>query len=266
MPIITLTTDFGARDYYVGAMKGVILSNVPDANIVDITHDVPPQSVIGGALIVSELPSCFPPETIHVAVVDPGVGGDRAILAARYADQTFLAPDNGILSRVDRLCDRQALYRVENRTWYRKTVSSTFHGRDIFAPVAARLAAGAPLSDVGPLAGEMDRSGWIEPKPIDGIGIEGRVIHIDAFGNLITNVDQEAVTDSVLTDSITVLLGRREVGPLRAYYGEVGAGLPIALTGSSGLIEISVNRGRASDYFGGKIGDPVFLRTTRTHG
>ncbi len=187
MSIITLTTDFGAGSHYVAAMKGVILSICPAATIVDVAHDVPPQDIRRAALLLDDAADWFPPETIHVAVVDPGVGTDRAIVYARIGRQQFIAPDNGLLSRLAARTPPQRLIRISDPAYWLEPVSATFHGRDIMAPVAARLALGLDPQRLGPPLDRLAMLDWPAARAAAS-RIDGAVIEIDAFGNLITNI------------------------------------------------------------------------------
>ena len=181
MPIVTFTTDFGSRDGYAGAMKGVVLSLAPNATLVDISHGVPPQDVAAGAVALTQAAPLFPPGTIHVAVVDPGVGGARADLLVEAGGHFFVGPDNCVLSLVARAGRR--VFRIEAPAFRREPVSPTFHGRDVFAPTAGLLASGARASDAGPAVEEMVE--LTQPVVSRRAGqAEGRVIHVGAFGNL----------------------------------------------------------------------------------
>lgn len=250
MAIITLTTDFGPADHYVAAMKGVILSRVPDCRIIDATHQIKPQDVKQAALVLGQLAPYYPAGTVHVAVVDPGVGGERSILAGIFDDQVFVAPDNGVLTFVEAHCTRRELRHVRNEDWFRRPVSATFHGRDIFAPVAAMLADGAPIAEVGPVADRMTLLKWDPPVLLLDGSLQGAVIQVDAFGNLITNLSHAELARHPRAAGGMVRLGQRPIGRIMHHYGEVPEGRPIALLGSSDLLEISVNCGSAAKVFG----------------
>ncbi len=190
MSIITLTTDFGEADHYIACMKGVILQHAPSARIVDVTHLIQPHHVVHGAFVLWQIIDYFPEGTIHIAVVDPGVGTARRLVAARYNDQTFLAPDNGLLSLVHRDHALQQLRAIENTRLFRTEVSATFHGRDILAPVAAHLAEGTPFEDLGPIIDRLDILDLGRATSLPNGGLEGRVLYVDRFGNLISNISQ----------------------------------------------------------------------------
>ncbi len=258
MPAITLLTDFGLRDGYVAAMKGVILGIAPNVTVVNITHEVPPQDIASAAFILATTYPYFPSDTIHVAVVDPGVGtGRRAILLDTPCGR-FLAPDNGILSHVlaglspargagSGIAVPQAplpvgsrAYVVQNRSLFLPGVSQTFHGRDIFAPVAARLALGLPAHEVGPEAGEVAAFPVPVPDRLPNGGVLGTVLHVDAFGNLITNLRQEDLPAGPLR----VRMGGRVIAGLSASYQEGGEIL--AIIGSSGRLEIAARNANAA--------------------
>jgi len=249
-PLITLLTDFGAEDAYAGTMKGVIAALAPRARVIDITHGIPPQDVVAGGLRWSAAAPFFPRGTIHVAVVDPGVGGEREILAVRAGAAFFLAPDNGLIGFVD---DR---FGVEEAVWVRRKqlflprVSRTFHGRDILAPVAARLSLGLPLRSLGPPA----RSFVPSPLPAvhktrtrEGIRLEGVIVDVDNFGNCITNISSGEQGAGKLCD---VRVGKWRFPALRESYSMVPSGKPLAIVGSTGFLEIAVNCGRADRTLG----------------
>jgi len=269
MPIITLTTDFGLSDSYVGALKGAILSINPKATIVDITHDIRPQQVEQAAFILAAAHPHFPPGTIHVAVVDPGVGTDRRAIALATPGATFVGPDNGVLSaalpnemreaasgtaQLVPLLPPFAAHVLTDRRFHRAPVSPTCHGRDIFAPVAAHLSLGLPLEELGPAVADI-----VALPPFraglraDG-ALAGRVIHIDRFGNLITDVPAEQIPPSPLLVEIC----GRTIEELSLTYG--GRSGLLALVGSSGFLEIALNQGSAARELATDIGEPVLVR------
>jgi S-adenosylmethionine hydrolase len=245
-PIITLTTDFGTADGYVGEVKGVLLSLCPDAELVDVTHDIPPQDVDRGRLTLARVWRRFPPGTVHLVVVDPGVGSTRAALALRSDGRFLVGPDNGVLSPA--LLIAGALV-VELPLPPRS--SATFHGRDVFAPAAAALARGDSIDALGrPASGPILRR---TPEPVrrpDG-SLEGQVIVVDRFGNAVTNL--------VGLRGGTIEIGSRRI-TVRHTYSEVAAGEPVAVTGSTGFIEIAVRDGDAARTLGIGRGDKVVLR------
>lgn len=248
--MITLTTDYGLSDYYVGAMKGILYQISPQATIVDITHDIPPCDVLSGALVLREIWRTFPPKTIHVAVVDPGVGSDRQIILAQYAQHLFLVPDNGLITLIHQLCKPDQVNLVTNHTLFCQPISNTFHGRDIFAPVAAHLAKGIVPDQVGPRTQTIQLLNILPARLDNGKELLGTIIHVDRFGNLITNISAEQIQFYYSSGKIpTVAVDQISLGPVRKTFSEVAPGQPLAYLGSAGLLEIAVNRGRADDFF-----------------
>ena len=259
---ITLTTDFGLHDPYVGMMKGVILGINPDARIVDLCHDIQPQAVRQGAFLIGASHRVFPKNTIHVVVVDPGVGTSRKALLLTTPDACFLSPDNGILSYVlsqyegtlhpsDALPPGCKAYVLTNECYWRHPVSSTFHGRDIFAPVAAHLSLGVPPEEFGPPASSVERLPVESPRWVGNV-LSGRVAHIDRFGNLATDIPSEVIAG---VEEIAVEVAGNHITGLAGVYAEE-QGL-LAIVGSYGYLEVSVRGGSAADRLGAKIGDPV---------
>lgn len=249
---ITLTTDFGYADWFVGAMKGVILSICPRAAVVDISHGVPAGDIISGAFVIREAYSFYPAGTVHVCVVDPGVGGGRAAIAVRTGRFLFVGPDNGLMSPACSDDGIDEIISIDNPDFMLENVSTTFHGRDIFAPAAAHLAAGVPLDALGRRveamaaldAGSVRREGRI---------MEGRVIYIDHFGNLITNIHG----DDISSGRVSVEVGGASVPGLFASYSSAETGGALALIGSGGYLEISVNGGSAEERLGAGSGSTV---------
>ena len=224
--IITLTTDFGLKDPFVGAMKGVILSVAPAAQIVDITHEIPSYDIVEASIVLYEAGRCFPPGTIHVVVVDPGVGSARRPIAIekKESGQRFIAPDNGVLSMV---LESGVARHITNSSLFRQPVSQTFHGRDIFAPVAAHLAVGKPFDSIGPIVtGLISHSSKQKPS----------ILRVDKFGNLLTNVRRDQ-----LGNAFVIRAGGVEIRRLLSSYAEAIPGEIFAIEGSAGLIELSVN-------------------------
>lgn len=262
MSIIALMTDFGTRDHYVAAMKGVILQINPKVTLVDISHEIGAQDLYHGAFVLRQSLPYFPAGTILAAVVDPGVGSSRRILAGRYHDRIVLAPDNGILSLVHRDADLQEIRSVENRRFFASTISSTFHGRDIFAPVAAHLSRGVSLSELGPPADRLEILDLPKPHFHPNGSIDGRIVLVDRFGNLISNISE--VDLSPLRRSSAgvkdVQVAGRSVGPIRDTYSDVPAGQPLALVGSSQMLEIAVSAGSAATVLGAGVGTPIEVR------
>lgn len=248
-PVITLLTDFGTADGYVGEMKGVLSTRAPDAALIDITHDIPPQDIDAGRLTVARVWRRFPPRTVHLVVVDPGVGTSRAALAVQSDDRFLVGPDNGVLSPALLVAGARAV-----ELDVPADASATFHGRDVFAPAAAALASGTPIDDLGRAMPRPQIRRTPEPKRIaDGI-LAGEVIAIDRFGNAITN----------LVGLAPGFVEAHETSfPLRRTYGEVAPGSAIAIVGSSGLIEIAVRDGNAAHALNLTRGSAVVFRMTR---
>jgi S-adenosylmethionine hydrolase len=243
LPIVTFTTDFGSRDGYAGAMKGVVLSLAPSATLVDVTHGVPPQDVVSGAVALAQAASLFPRGTIHVAVVDPGVGGNRADLLVESGDSFFVGPDNGVLSLAARAGRR--IYRIEAPAFRREPVSPTFHGRDVFAPTAGRLAAGASAADAGP---RVDTMIDLTPPVVSRRAgqVEGQVIHIDSFGNLITSLGAEHLQPDASIEVEGV--GGIFHPVLARTFSDVPSGALVAYLGSGGQLEIARRDGSAAAH------------------
>lgn len=242
--VITLTTDFGTRDPYVAEMKAVILRLHPGVRFVDVTHEVAAHDVVEGGLAVEAIAAVCPPGTIHVAVVDPGVGTSRRGLVVAAGGQLFVGPDNGIFSAALSLADWQA-FELLAAAYRRATVSATFHGRDVFGPAAAHLARGVAPSGFGPPVARPVRLVWGESREVGG-GVEGQVIHVDRFGNLITSIDAGAVERLGRTGGVArVRIARREM-PLVRTYGDLAANKAGALVGSRGRLEVVVREGSAA--------------------
>ncbi|HVV53474.1 MAG TPA: SAM-dependent chlorinase/fluorinase [Polyangia bacterium] len=259
MAIVTFTTDFGTHDGYVGALKGVVLSLAPGATLVDIAHGVPAHDVAAGAVALAQAAPLFPPGTIHVAVVDPGVGGARADIVVAAGGSLYVGPDNGVLSLAAR-APRQ-IHRIDAPGFRREPVSPTFHGRDVFAPAAGRLAAGAPIAEAGPAMPAMVELGAPPLHRRDG-ALEGEVIHVDGFGNLITSLPAEAVARMGAEASVEVegTAGRFEP-QLGRTFSDVEPGALIAYIGSGGQLEIARRDGSASQRLGAERGTIVRLRS-----
>jgi S-adenosylmethionine hydrolase len=258
MSIITLTTDFGAGSPYVAAMKGVILSINPAVTIVDITHEIPAQNVYQAAVVLDDVMERFPAETIHVAVVDPGVGTQRAIVYARIGGQQYLAPDNGLLSRLAARRPPEKLFSVtESRYWLEK-VSATFHGRDIFAPVAARLSLGLDAKKLGLPLEKIAVLDWPEVR-IAPQRIDGAVLEIDSFGNVITNITAEMLSGRPTDKRACVVCNIYETWGVYHTYGEQVQGTFCALIGSSGRLELAIVGDNAAARLGLQVGMPVTI-------
>lgn len=261
MALITLTTDFGSRDGYVACMKGVILTIAPGCTIVDVTHDIEPGNVLHAAYVIRQTVPWFPPATAHVAVVDPGVGTDRRIIAARVGRQIVIAPDNGSLSLLHHAGLIEEAHVVNSPAFALAKTSATFHGRDIMAPTAAHLVNGAKLMDVGPATDHVEVLQLANAHHGPDGTCRGVVIHHDAFGNLITNLQASDVQRvQAQRKDAHVFLGEEDIGPVRRTYGDVPASEPIALIGSGGALEIAIHSGNAWAQFCPKPQTVVELR------
>ena len=251
MPIVTLISDYGTRDYYAAALKGVILGIAPDVRVVDVTHDVEPHNVLHGAFVLRQIWPWYPPETIHLAVVDPGVGSDRRILLGRYAGRYVIAPDNGLVTFVHREIPVEAVYVLGERSHLAPAISTTFHGRDIMAPVAAHLANGAKPDEFGRLTDRLELLPVAHAAEAVTDGLRGRVLYVDRFGTMATNIRQEQLAGlRGPHDNRQVLVNGTPIGPVRSTFCDVALGKPVAFIGSSGLLEIGVNQGSAAGRFG----------------
>ncbi len=241
-PVIALLTDFGAADWYVACVKGVVLSRCPAARLVDITHEVPAQDVQAGAVVLASAMRWFPPRTVFVCVVDPGVGTARPLLAARADGYTLVGPDNGLLALALGRAARRQVVRLTTRRYWLPTVSRTFHGRDILAPVAAYLAGGGALARLGPVVARYHALAIPPVRRRPGGGLEGCVLHIDHFGNLITNLPDRVIAGG---RARTVRYRTRSVRVVSTY-ADAEAGELVALAGSSGYVELAVRNGSAA--------------------
>jgi S-adenosylmethionine hydrolase len=257
-PVITLMTDFGLRDHYVAAMKGVILGICPHATIVDVTHEVSSYEVAEAAFLLSQTWGCFPKKTVHVVVVDPGVGSMRRPILAETAGQRFIAPDNGVLTPV-LTREGTKVRHITAEKFFRQPVSHTFHGRDIFAPVAARLASGTLASKLGPLIENHLRLTFERPVRSARRGWTGAILHVDHFGNIVTNIPV-AEFSHVEQHAFEVSIGYRTVEKLARSYAEMPPGELFAIVGSSGYLEISANQDSAAKILGCEAGAPVEIR------
>ena len=255
MPTITLTTDFGDGSSYVAAMKGDLLSVNPAARLVNLSHTIPPQNLVAAAYFLADTLPWFPPRTIHVVVVDPGVGTNRAILCVEWSDQVIVVPDNGCWTAILRPTDQPpGVYRLEERRFWRAEVSATFHGRDVFAPVAGHLSLGVAPSELGSKIEDWVRLELPSARAAPD-GIHGKVIIVDRFGNLISNIlpDGEMGAGSVQIDG-------RFAARLVNTYGDAEPGTLVALIGSAGRLEIAVVNGSAADRLGLGLGSEVEFR------
>ncbi len=251
-PMITLTTDFGLSDTYVAQMKGIIAQIAPDIRVIDGTHLVPPQDILAGALAIESLMNAFPANSIHVGVVDPGVGSDRAAVAVATPNGILVGPDNGLFTLALEQHPPTDIVRLTDPQYHRQPVSDTFHGRDIFAPVAAHLANGVPLRELGEPVNTLVNLNLPAPALQENI-ITARVLCSDRFGNLITNL-RKTIFDTWLAgrdpQRVRVKIARQDLGPLRRTFAQVRPGEPLAYFGSGGRLEIAVRNGDAKQHFG----------------
>lgn len=258
--LITLLTDFGARDAFGGIMKGVMLGINPEATLVDLSHEVPPQDIVAGALLLRSAAAFFPAGTIHVAVVDPGVGSARRALLIETPRAFFIGPDNGLLSLAVPAETAVCAVQLTSERYFLTPRSDTFHGRDVFAPVAAHLSLGVPPEQFGPAVAAMERL-RLPALEREGTRLVGRVIYIDHFGNVITNVT-EADLRPFSRETLLVSIDRVQIRGVATAYAAVEAGAPVALINSWGMLEIAVRNGSAAQHFGIQLEQPVHLIPT----
>jgi S-adenosylmethionine hydrolase len=264
-PAITLLTDFGSADYFVAAMKGVILSANPQASIVDITHEIPPQDIEAAAFTLLAAVNAFSPATIHLAVVDPGVGSSRRALLIQTREATFVGPDNGIFSYI---CDRALssgatprVFQLTNVKYSRQPVSPTFNGRDIFAPVAAALSLGVKPAELGTPVADFVRLPPLAPTTTRDGRLRARLIHIDRFGNCVTNITPDHLTREMIAGGARLRLRGKLVKSFRRYFAEETAGREklFAVWGSAGFLEIAATNDSAAKLLNARRGDEVIV-------
>ena len=257
-PLITLTTDFGLSDHYVGAMKGVILSICPRARIVDISHGVGAYEIAEAEFTLAQAYRYYPRGAGHVVVVDPGVGTARRPILAQAAGQVFVAPDNGVLSMIYAR-EKHKVRAISSERYFLQPVSNTFHGRDIFAPVAAHLAGGVPVARFGTSIADYLRLDFDTPVRTGRSTWTGAILKVDRFGNLVTNFSVEDFPD-LGARPFEMAVGMARIGVLAANYAECGAGEAFAIVGSAGFYEISVGQASAAKVLGCGAGAPVELK------
>ncbi len=255
--IITLTTDFGLQDHYVSAIKASILAIAPEARLVDISHQIPPQDIMAGAWVVRNATMLYPPNTVHLVVIDPGVGTDRHPVAIKIKDQIFVGPDNGIFSLIGEDFEYDAVV-LDNEKFWREERSHTFHGRDVFAPVAAHLSKGLNISHLGRPLEKLVTFRWAIPIS-DKDGIQGWIVHIDRFGNLISNIPAALITEAVNTSQFRIYVGNTILKKMVLTYGAVPDGEPAAYIGSSGTLEVAINKGNAKEMLGVEKGAQISI-------
>ncbi len=253
-PLITLLTDFGSADHYVAAMKGVMLGICPEAQFVDISHEVGAYAVTEAAWMLGQAMPCFPGGTIHLVVVDPGVGGSRRALVAEAGGQRFAGPDNGVLTQV--LDAGSKVHEIDDRRFFREPVSATFHGRDIFAPVAAHLAQGRRPEDFGTPVHDWKLIDTLRPQQNADGSIEGVVIKVDRFGNLITNFDS-ALLATPRNPDWRIEVGPHAINRVCGTFSGAARGEVFAIAGSAGVVELAMNQESAAAELGARSGTPV---------
>ena len=264
MSVISILSDFGTDDEYVGVMKGVMLSICPSVSIVDITHQIAPQDIHQAAYLIPSYYHFFPEGTVHIVVVDPGVGSQRGILAVNHRKHFFIAPDNGVLTLLLNAEKSDTIIRVDNSDYFLEPLSSTFHGRDIFAVVGAHLSCGTKLDTLGALTDVMDivRIKELNCRISQSGELIGKIVSIDHFGNLITNIDSISLTAFCETEALRRLqihIGSFVISELSNTYSDAAPAAPLALIGSRNYLEIAVNGGNAKKKLQVKKGDPVRL-------
>ena len=264
-PVITLLTDFGLKDYFVPAVKGVILGVNPEAHIVDITHEIPEHDIEAAAFTILAVAGSFPEGTIHLAVVDPGVGSSRKPLLILSGGQFFVGPDNGLFSYV--MKDDAVVYELTNTDYFRQPLSQTFHGRDVFAPVAAALSTGIKPETLGKRIEEWVTLPPLKPKKLRD-GLEARVIQIDRFGNCITNLTPADIHAEEIGSITQIKVGRKRIDSFRHFYGDNARGgkKPFAIWGSAGFLEISAENNSAAELLGVKRGQRLIVMRRKPRG
>ncbi len=261
--LITLITDFGTADPYAGVLKGVILSINPSCTIVDITHQIPPQDINEAAFTLMTAYAYFPPGTIHLVIVDPGVGGTRRPLLIETENYFFVGPDNGVFSGILHKPGVTSVIELTNADYFLREVSTTFHGRDIFAPVAAHLSQGVPCAKFGRPISDVMLLDWPQPRLIRPGEAQGRILHIDHFGNLITNVSREFITQALGNRPFTIECAKAVIQQIVPAYSYAKPGELCGVFGSSNYLEISVANGSARERLNAHCGDVVRIIETR---
>jgi S-adenosyl-L-methionine hydrolase (adenosine-forming) len=258
-PIITLTTDFGLNDHFIGTMKGVMLGIAPEAEIVDICHAVQAFDVLDGALAIAQAYSYFPTGTVHVVVVDPGVGTARRPILLNTGRHYFVAPDNGVLSLIYAREERLQIRHITAEHYYLQPVSTTFHARDIFSPVAAYLAKGVEVAKFGDEITDFVRFNAPKPKPVDAQTLRGVVLRVDRFGNLVTNFTPQDVPAlfQAKPPAFKIVVGKREITEMRSNYAEGAPNEVFGILGSMGYLELAANRAAAAQIMGAGKGSEV---------
>jgi S-adenosylmethionine hydrolase len=257
--LITLLTDFGTADYFVGAMKGAILSVNPDARIVDITHDISPQDVVAGAFTLMAAYTAFPAQTIHVAVIDPGVGSSRRPVVVSAGDQFFVGPDNGLFGYIYERERDARVFHLTNEDYFRRKRSATFHGRDVFAPVAGALSMGVGQEELGVEIKDYVRLTEHKPQLSAGKVSEATIIHIDRFGNCVTNLTPDHLNESTFAAGTCLLVNGQKISHFRRFFAEEGnaPGELFVICGSAGYLEIAAYRASAAALLSAERGQLI---------
>ena len=257
--IITFTTDFGLRDPYAGIMKGIALGINPNVKIVDITHDIPAHDILNASFTLAASYKFFPEGTIHTAIVDPGVGSSRKSIAIITENYVFIGPDNGIFSIIankEKVCE---IREIQNPPFVSDTISSTFHGRDIFAPCAAYLSTGRYFTDIGPVIKNISKINYPRTSKTTTV-LTGEIVAVDSFGNLVSNISEKNFKAFVANNKFEIYFSSERFTKIENHYDDVPVGAPLILFGSSGYLEISMNSGSAHSYFMVPIGTTVSVR------
>ena len=257
--IITFTTDFGTSDPYAGVMKGIALGANPGARLIDITHEIPAHDILHAAFTLEWTYFHFPPGTIHVAVIDPGVGGGRKNIAVLTENYIFVGPDNGVFTQVLAKEPPREIRMIKNPPFVLSQISGTFHGRDVFAPCAGHLSAGKPFEEIGLLVKRIKKLDYPRPTREKNL-LKGEVVSIDSFGNMITNISEKVFREFIGKHKFEIYFGAERFARIMRHYNDVNQGLPLVLFGSSCYMEISMNEGNAAEYFMSSVGSPVTIR------
>ncbi|MGH7856183.1 MAG: SAM hydrolase/SAM-dependent halogenase family protein [Candidatus Binatia bacterium] len=258
-PTITLLTDFGGRDGFVGIVKGVLLRNCPEARLVDLSHDIAPQDVVGGALVLVSAVRHFPRHTVHLAVIDPGVGGPRRPIVVETPDFVLVGPDNGLLSLAAAGAPQWTFYHLDRREYFLEHPSNTFHARDVFAPVAARIAAGVEPARLGTRVDAIEELSLPAPRRVDR-AIEGQVIYVDRFGNLVTNLQLEDLA-AFRGEEVSVSIRGVQIAGISTHYSAVREGRPVVVWNSWGRLEVAICNGSAARHLRARAGDRIEVTT-----
>ena len=264
--IVTLLTDFGTADYFVGAMKGAILSVNAEAQLVDLTHEIPAHDIEAGAFALLASFDTFPAGTVHLAVVDPGVGSARRPIVVETEKFFFVGPDNGLFGYIYERSKNYKVYHLTRREYFRGDVSTTFHGRDVFAPVAGALSRGVSPEKLGELITDEVRLRRAAPRRLDDGTLEASIIHIDRFGNCITNITPDDLSAQELKRGALLRLGAREIRLFFRFFaeGEDAPGEPFAIWGSAGLLEIAVHRDSAACILNARRGQTIRVESLKS--